>query len=106
MKNKTWIWICALVVVVLAVLLIWKPFDRPAAPEEPAQPAAETAAQPAVEQPAGQEASAPAEEAQPETSAVEEGGEEAEESPLEPAIVEDGGSLEIIVPEDQGTGGF
>ena len=96
MKNKTWIWICALVVVALAVLLIWKPFGRTAAPEQPAQPAAETAEQSAVEQPAGQEAS----------TAAEGAGEEAEESPLEPAIVEDGGSLEIIVPEDQGTGGF
>ena len=102
MKNKTWIWICALVVLILAVLLIWKPFGRTAAPADPAQPAAESAQQPTGEAAAEQEASGTAEDAQTEAPDKE----ETEEPPIEPAIVEDGGSLEIVVPEDQGTGGF
>ena len=99
MKNKTWIWICALVVVILAALLIWKPFGGNAGSAEPAAQDDQSAEQSAAQDPAAvQNAEDPAAAA----SETDENGEE----DVQPMIIEDGGDLEIVVPEGQATGGF
>ena len=99
MKNKTWIWICALVVVILAVLLIWKPFGSKAGPAEPAADGEQTVAQSAAQDPAA------AQNAGDPTAAGSEGEASGEED-VQPMIIEDGGDLEIVIPEGQATGGF
>ena len=92
MKNKTWIWICAAVVLILAVLLIWKPFGA-----KDAQPAEEPAvSQEPVEQ---AEAPAPSEESQPQE-------EEEEQETSGGILIEGDGVIEIVVPEGEASGGF
>ena len=91
MKNKTWIWICAAILVILAVILIWKPFGA-----SQAQPA-ETPA--ATEEAVQQEVSAPTEE--PQAQEIEETQEE-----TGGILIEGDGEIEIIVPEGEGSGGF
>ncbi len=93
MNKKTWIWICAAVVLILAVLLIFKPFGAKAAPE-----AAETAAE---AQQTAEPSAQPVQTAQP---AVEETPEETEEP--QALLIEEDGEIEIIVPEDEGSAGF
>lgn len=93
MNKKTWIWICAAVVVILAVLLIVKPFGSKAAPE-----AAETAAE---AQQTAEPSAQPVQTAQP---AVEETPEETEEP--QALLIEDDGEIEIVVPEGEGSAGF
>ena len=93
MNKKTWIWICAVVVLILAVLLILKPFSSKAAPE-----AVETAAE---TQQTVEPSAQPAETAQP---AAEKAPEETEEP--QALLIEDDGEIEIVVPEGEGSAGF
>ncbi|MBQ6428615.1 MAG: hypothetical protein IJK03_07545 [Oscillospiraceae bacterium] len=96
MKNKTWIILCAVVVVILAVLLVWKPFGAKAAESEPA-------AEAASEQ--NLAAGSPAQSVSPTPEKTDE--EEAEEEEEWSAyVLEDQGELEIVIPEDQDSDGF
>lgn len=98
MKNKKWIWICALILVVLAVVLIWKPFGGAAntlAAEE----------QNTIQETQSQASAAQAAENAPEQTAKEESAEEQAEETA-PLLLEDEGDIVIVVPEDQSSGGF
>lgn len=98
--NKKWIILCAVIVVIVAVLLIWKPFGSGSAPKAAdTETSAEASAQLTEEQPAAAQADLsegkkPSEE---ETEAEEESG---------AIILEDGGDLEIIIPDDEDSAGF
>lgn len=100
MNKKTWIWICAAVVVILAVLLIFKPFGSKAAPEAAEEVAvAEQAAEPAAESvQAAQTAKPEAEKTAEETQEEEESG--------GTLYVEEDGDIVIVVPEGEGSAGF
>ncbi len=97
MKNKKWIVLCAAVVVILAVLLIWKPFASDAKQDEPV---VEAAGEQTPEQtPAAQPIDAEPGDTEEDVSA------EQEEDPGA-YMLEDGGDLIIVVPEDQESNGF
>ena len=100
MKNKTWIILCAVVVVILAVLLVWKPFGAKAAESEPvSEPAAVTASEQSLV------AGSPAQSVSPTPEKTDE--EEAEEEEEWSAyVLEDQGELEVVIPEDQESDGF
>ena len=98
MKNKIWIGIAALLVVILAVLLVWKPFGGAAKVEPESQSAAESSA----EQTAEKTEAAPS--AEPGQTSVEKTEEEQETS--EAVMLENEGDLEIIIPDDQESDGF
>ena len=101
MKNKKWIILCAVILVILAVLLIWKPFGKETAKTGEAK---ETAESEAAEQQAEQQtAAADAEKSDAETAAEET---QTEEETSVPVILEDGGDLEIIIPDDEESAGF
>lgn len=100
MKNKKWIWICAVVVVILAVLLIWKPFGAKAAQDD-------ISADSVSSEPIAQEV--PVQSAAPSSETLT--GEPAdglteEEEQTGAYILEDEGDLTIVVPEDQASDGF
>lgn len=97
MKNKTWIWICAVILVILAILLIWKPFGSKTAQTEPA-----------VEQTATPEPAQQAAPAQTEVPQLEETSEDQPEEEEETGayILEDEGDLIIVIPEGEGSAGF
>ncbi len=98
MKNKTWIILCAAVLVFLAVLLLWKPFGAKAPASEPAsEPAGEAAAEQNLA------AGSPAQPSpEPEKTDEEEAEEEEEWSAY---VLENDGDLEIVIPEDQESDG-
>lgn len=100
MKNKNWVWICAVIVVILAVLLIWKPFARSAVEDEAAPlPTVEASGLQSEEQ----AEQATTEKAEPIDDTKEEEGEEESASAM---ILEDEGDLIIVVPEGQASDGF
>lgn len=93
MNSKKWIMLCAVVVVILAVLLIWKPFGSNAQQNEPAiepSPMSNAVTQPAETEPVQIEKA------------------EVTSQPEEPSayMLEDEGDLIIVVPEDQESNGF
>ena len=94
MKNKIWIGIAALLVVILAVLLVWKPFGGAAKVEPEAQTAVETAVDTTEAAPS----------AEPGQTSEEKTEEEQETS--EAVMLENEGDLEIIIPDDQESDGF
>lgn len=94
MKNKIWIGIAALLVVILAVLLVWKPFGGDAKTKPEAQTAAETAVD-------TMEAAPSAEPVQTVEAKTEE-----EQEITEAVMLENEGDLEIIIPDDQESDGF
>ena len=98
MKNKIWIWIAALLVVILAVLLVWKPFGGAAK----AKPESQSAAESSAEQTAEKTEAAPS--AEPGQTSEEKTEEEQETS--EAVMLENEGDLEIIIPDDQESDGF
>lgn len=100
MKNKKWIWICAVIVVVLAVLLIWKPFGAKAAQDD-------ISADSVSSEPIAQEG--PVQSAAPSSETLT--GEPAdglteEEEQTGAYILEDEGDLIIVVPEGEASDGF
>ncbi len=100
MKNKHWIWICAAVVVILAVLLLWKPFGAKAVQENAP---AESASQEPVSQEVPVQSAAPSSE-----PLSEEPPDDMAEDEEQPGayILEDEGDLIIVVPEGQESDGF
>ncbi len=94
MKNKIWIGIAAILVVILAVLLVWKPFGGTGKAEPEAQTAVETAVDTTEAAPS----------AEPGQTSEEKTEEEQETS--EAVMLENEGDLEIIIPDDQESDGF
>lgn len=97
--NKKWIILCAVIVVIVAVLLIWKPFGSGSAPKAAdTETSAEASAQLSEEQTAAEQAD------------LSEGKKPSEETETEEEsgaiILEDGGDLEIIIPDDEDSAGF
>lgn len=105
MKNKIWIVICAVILVILAVLLIWKPFGSKAGQNEAAaEPVAQATQVPAAQQNDAQTVTAQPTDADHEQTAKEETDQEQESTGA--VMIESEGDLEIVIPEDQESDGF
>ena len=95
MKNKKWIWIVVVALLLVAALVIWK---QSAASRVPVPKEAEVDAEPAAQPEATPIAAELPVEPEPSEEPVEEGS--------QPMVLENDGTLEIIIPDDQDSDGF